>query len=152
MKLAQSLALIITGGSSFGVIPFALADFNVTKFINQIGIAALAACSSKAYGCNCFPYGTNAAKVVSNATSGAQLASLPENTFSVESGFCGSAFVYDFYNRSDGTWELYEHGGNGIVQGTCHPNTKSVTTCDDGHYENIVLYDQLVCSSGLCSN
>ena len=153
MKLAQSLALIITGSASF-VIPFALAQVQISKFVDETGAAGIAACAPNHYGCDCSPIGINAAFIVSNPTTGLVVPSLPEHTFSINFGFCGNGVWYDFYNRSDasGIWDSYVHNGNGSVQGTCHPNTESTPTrCTDGFYVNNTVSDLLDCQIG-CRN
>ena len=144
MKLAQSLALIITGSASF-VIPFALAQFHITKFDDSIyGQTSILACSSKTYGCDCF---SSAAKVM---VEGEEAKSLPDTAFYIESGLCGSASSYVFFLQSDGRWNFYVVDGNGVLQhpsqGTCYPNTATPTTCS-GLHAYTKVYDQLVCYS-----
>ena len=152
MKLAQSLALIITGGASF-VIPFALANIHVIQWTALNGTETLIACPSEDYGCDCSPGGPYGAGVVSD--DGAQLTSLPGpgGHFSVQSPFCGSNSSYYFYNNgTSGRWDIHVQSGTGSLQGNCYPNTESPTsTCatSKGPGDDTVLHDQLVCY-GIC--
>ena len=148
MKPAQSLALIITSASF--IIPFALAQFEVSKSIDQkTGAVGIAACALGHDGCNCSPFGQYGAYILSNAT-GTELpvASLPADTFSVGRGFCGSTNMYDFYNRSNGIWEFYVDHGNGTALGTCSPTESPPTICINNGSE---VYKLLDCQ-GICSN
>ena len=146
MKLAQSLALIITGSASF-FIPFALADIIIAQVqvVDHKVPAALRACASNNNNCECFEGGHGAKEVTVNGTG---VGSLPESGFfSVEPGLCGSGLKYNFIRNDDGSYDFYVDGGDGISKGTCLPNTNQ-TTCPN---VDTKIYDQLFCKSDICN-
>ena len=149
MKLAQSLALIITGSASF-VIPFALAS-GLHLGVVQIphAYAFVTACPASHYDCSCFKDGTNGAMVTFVGQSFPPPAG-PDISFSINSGLCGLGKL-DSYSNSDGNWDIYEHKGNGTVLATCYPTTSNILTCDHGTEVN----DKLICygtsNSNICN-
>ena len=149
MKLAQSLALIITGSASF-FIPFALANLHIAMVVDQKNQSVLIACASSNYNCDCFQKGNGAAEV---SLGGMQVSSLPESAFTVESGLCGSRLPnlkYNFYyNQRNGNWDFYKKDGDGKSLGTCYySNTAGASLSCSITY----VYDQLVCYTNICSH
>ena len=140
MKLAQSLALIIS--ASFAI-PFALADFHIV-LVDGVNGGELFACPSDYYNCDCFVNGNRRADVT---VGGSEIRSLPEGFFSVASGLCGLEQL-DFYEQSDGSWDIYEENGDGSLQGTCNSNSAFRSCAATG---SVSIYDELVCFSYICN-
>ena len=147
MKLAQSLALIITGSASF-VIPLALAQFHVVLVIPPLAYSRfVAACPSYSYNCACFYDGFN--RSLGPTYPQGNQDGFPKNSFSVNSGLCGFLGVLNFYLNSDGTWSIYEDKGNATSLGTCYPTTVHKTCPIDRAY--VIIDDSLVCYSNICN-
>ena len=147
MKLAQSLALIITGSALF-FIPLALADLHVGLVIPPLVYARFVAdCPSYSYNCDCFYRGINGSYGPPYRLGSRD--GFPENFFSLKSGLCGFGGVLNFYLNSDGTWSIYEDKGNATSLGTCYPTTAKISCPkEDGHAE---VDDSLVCYSNICN-
>ena len=140
MKLAQSLALIITGSASF-VIPFALAGgFHIGKVTQPDVTSYATACDSDNFACSCFKQSTY-------NNPGASVSQNAEGIISIAKGLCGAGKLNLYYNQSDGSWIIYYDRGNGTSQGTCYP-TSATLPCD----HNSVVNDFLICySPNICN-
>jgi hypothetical protein len=65
------------------------------------------------------------------------------NYFQLESGLCGAS-VLDLY-RDGNEFKIYEHNGDGSVQGVCYPNNRDGIWCGVIHFS-----EHFVCYSYLC--
>ena len=135
MKLAQSLALIITGSASF-LIPFALAEFRLiiaqpdnSKFTSVWAVPGPA----ESFDCSSFDDNSadphtpkNGVKVSIDYITGGFPLSLHVST---DPGLCGLGQL-DFYRKNEhDNFLFYLDKGNGTSLGTCYPNTNSSKTC-----------------------
>ena len=150
MKLAQSLALIITGSASF-IIPFALASsFQVVSMFNnqsQLG-GRFVALPSNNFNCEFFQGGMDGAGNVSFNGRVVEDGSLPA-AFNVLPGLCGGSQQLDLYQTS-GTrnFEVYVHEGSGVSQATCYPDQANLTCSPNSpNSDSVRVFDQLICNS-----
>ena len=134
MKLTQSLALLVSAAFT---IPFALANFHLHSVQRtDTGMeAGRIACPSKEDDCNCLQNGVGRGVIGGDSIS----------PF-IEAGFCGSPQL-DFYQRANGHWDIYNHGGDGSVQGECY-FAGSDMTCDGS--KTIQYHDFLICYTTIC--
>ena len=155
MKLAQSLALIITGSASF-IIPFALASgFHVVEIFYPIKLLGgmFVACSSNDLTCDFFLEGIIGAGNVSFDDRVVADGSLP-GYFKVSPGLCFGSQQLDFFQKyGTSNYDIYYHGGNGTSQGTCYPNKANITYSPNSPYSDFRLDDRLICySTTICNS
>ena len=137
MKLTQSLALLV--GAAF-TIPFALANYHILHVTDDVGSGnKFIACPSNQYGCNCFENGVSSVEVVVNP--------LESNFIYINSGLCGMGQL-DLYLRSYNNWDIYQHGGDGTLQGRCS-STETSTKCGNS---KVQYRDVMICETYICGN
>ena len=155
MKLAQSLALIITGSASF-MIPFALASLflAVADNTNFPGSETLTACPLKFNACECLRQ--SGYIVQSFEGFGALFGVFPDDfsEFYTQPGLCGSGQLDFRQPKNDGSnsnWTIYNHNGDGTGQGTCTANRLATNlTCPNSFTGSSIVYDIVTCSTKIC--
>ena len=141
MKLAQSLAFIITGASF--VIPFALAGFAIRGHYatHEDGhiYADLEACPSENFGCDC---SQQAVAVTSDSDTSVK-------KMTVDPGLCGMGKL-DVTQLPNSSWGLSVNGGDGSSRGICNAVPGSDAPCLlSGVATTIVKL--LNCTSDICT-
>ena len=142
MKLSQSLRVaLITAGLT---IPSTLADFIIIQDLGSpgaIGVGQiLLACPANYYNCDCMLNGNRRADGMGMTS---------EPVFSVKGGLCGMGQL-NFYQQSDGHWDLYVNNGDGSLQGRCYGDSRR-SMCPNPPYA-IDFLNQMVCYSHICGN
>jgi hypothetical protein len=133
MKISTMLSLAITARQ-------VTADFHILAVFHPVPVLErYTACPSDYYNCDCFSKGDRAGKI-----SGSDLGT----SFSIEAGLCGMPQL-DLYIQEDGSYYIYEDGGNGDVLGTCVSNSGS-QDCGSGIVKT-VANEVLVCYSYICN-